>query len=234
MLDMGFKPQVERILARLPRDRQTMLFSATLDGEVGELARAYTRQPVALRGEPAGRAESGERRAQVRRGDPRRQARRAGRAARRRARPRARLRAHQARRRPARREARAGATSRRPRCTATCRRCPRTGPRPLPGRQGATLVATDVAARGLDLDDITHVINFDPPARRHELRPPGRSHRPGRAERQRHHVRPARAAGRHEPRRGTARSYGAVRAGRPHGRTPRKVYTSRRSRRTRW
>ena len=31
--------------ARLPRDRQTMLFSATLDGEVGELARAYTRNP---------------------------------------------------------------------------------------------------------------------------------------------------------------------------------------------
>src|SRR5689334_18471622 len=45
MLDMGFRPQVERILRRLPRDRQTMLFSATLDGEVGELARAFTRNP---------------------------------------------------------------------------------------------------------------------------------------------------------------------------------------------
>src|SRR5437764_5416200 len=42
MLDMGFRPQVERILRRLPRERQTMLFSATLDGEVGELAREYT------------------------------------------------------------------------------------------------------------------------------------------------------------------------------------------------
>src|SRR5262249_55902459 len=42
MLDMGFKPQVERILRRVPRNRQTMLFSATLDGEVGELARTYT------------------------------------------------------------------------------------------------------------------------------------------------------------------------------------------------
>src|SRR5690242_18896149 len=45
MLDMGFRPQVERILRRIPRDRQTMLFSATLDGEVGELARAYTHDP---------------------------------------------------------------------------------------------------------------------------------------------------------------------------------------------
>jgi superfamily II DNA/RNA helicase len=46
MLDMGFRPQVERILRRVPRDRQTMLFSATLDGEVGELARAYTQDPA--------------------------------------------------------------------------------------------------------------------------------------------------------------------------------------------
>ena len=37
MLDMGFKPQVDRIVRRLPGNRQTMFFSATLDGEVGEL-----------------------------------------------------------------------------------------------------------------------------------------------------------------------------------------------------
>ena len=35
MLDMGFKPQVDRIIARVPRRRQTMFFSATLDNEVG-------------------------------------------------------------------------------------------------------------------------------------------------------------------------------------------------------
>jgi ATP-dependent RNA helicase RhlE len=46
MLDMGFRPQVERILRSVPSERQTMLFSATLDGEVGELARTYTRDPV--------------------------------------------------------------------------------------------------------------------------------------------------------------------------------------------
>ena len=34
MLDMGFKPQLNRILAAVPRDRQTMLFSATMAGEV--------------------------------------------------------------------------------------------------------------------------------------------------------------------------------------------------------
>ena len=45
MLDMGFRPQVERIVRLLPAKRQTMLFSATLDGEVGDLARAYTLNP---------------------------------------------------------------------------------------------------------------------------------------------------------------------------------------------
>jgi superfamily II DNA/RNA helicase len=43
MLDMGFRPQVDRIVSRVPQNRQTMFFSATLDGEVGELAREYTR-----------------------------------------------------------------------------------------------------------------------------------------------------------------------------------------------
>src|SRR5437764_5798296 len=43
MLDMGFRPQVEKLLRAVPQERQTMLFSATLDGEVGDLAHAYTR-----------------------------------------------------------------------------------------------------------------------------------------------------------------------------------------------
>jgi ATP-dependent RNA helicase RhlE len=46
MLDMGFEPQVAAIASRLPRDRQTMFFSATLDGAVGHLAARYTRDPV--------------------------------------------------------------------------------------------------------------------------------------------------------------------------------------------
>jgi superfamily II DNA/RNA helicase len=46
MLDMGFQPQVDRIVRRLPKDRQTMFFSATLDGAVGRIADVYTRDPV--------------------------------------------------------------------------------------------------------------------------------------------------------------------------------------------
>jgi superfamily II DNA/RNA helicase len=46
MLDMGFQPQVDRIVRYLPKDRQTMFFSATLDGAVGRLARAYTQSAV--------------------------------------------------------------------------------------------------------------------------------------------------------------------------------------------
>ena len=46
MLDMGFQPQVDRIVRRLPKDRQTMFFSATLDGAVGNMASYYTRDAV--------------------------------------------------------------------------------------------------------------------------------------------------------------------------------------------
>jgi superfamily II DNA/RNA helicase len=46
MLDMGFQPQVDQIVRRLPKDRQTMFFSATLDGAVGRIAEVYTRDPV--------------------------------------------------------------------------------------------------------------------------------------------------------------------------------------------
>src|ERR671917_1353121 len=42
MLDMGFKPAVDRIVQRTPRTRQTLFFSATLDGEAGRAAEAYT------------------------------------------------------------------------------------------------------------------------------------------------------------------------------------------------
>jgi ATP-dependent RNA helicase RhlE len=45
MLDMGFKPVVDRIVKMTARERQTLLFSATLQGEVGRIAKAYTSNP---------------------------------------------------------------------------------------------------------------------------------------------------------------------------------------------
>ena len=46
MLDMGFKPAVDRIVAQCPRDRQTLFFSATLEGEAGRVSQAFTRNAV--------------------------------------------------------------------------------------------------------------------------------------------------------------------------------------------
>jgi superfamily II DNA/RNA helicase len=45
MLDMGFKPAVNRIVGHTPDQRQTLFFSATLEGATGKLASAYTRDP---------------------------------------------------------------------------------------------------------------------------------------------------------------------------------------------
>ncbi len=60
MLDMGFAPQLARILARLPKVRQTLLFSATMGAEVAEFAREHLRDParveVARSGTTAARA----------------------------------------------------------------------------------------------------------------------------------------------------------------------------------
>jgi superfamily II DNA/RNA helicase len=46
MLDMGFRPAVDRIVARCPRSRQTLFLSATLDGLAGDVANAYTSKPT--------------------------------------------------------------------------------------------------------------------------------------------------------------------------------------------
>jgi superfamily II DNA/RNA helicase len=51
MLDLGFLPDVERILELTPAGRQTMLFSATMPGEVVTLARRYLRRPTHVRAE---------------------------------------------------------------------------------------------------------------------------------------------------------------------------------------
>lgn len=49
LLDMGFMPQVRRILAELPKDRQTLMFSATIDERVESIAANYMHTPVFIR-----------------------------------------------------------------------------------------------------------------------------------------------------------------------------------------
>ncbi|MFE7508142.1 DEAD/DEAH box helicase [Promicromonospora sp. NPDC057488] len=49
MLDLGFLPDVEKILARTPAQRHTMLFSATMPGAVVSMARRYMKQPTHIR-----------------------------------------------------------------------------------------------------------------------------------------------------------------------------------------
>jgi superfamily II DNA/RNA helicase len=234
MLDMGFKPQVERILARMPRDRQTMLFSATLDGEVGDLARAYTRNPSRFEASLPAHADYGEIEhkfvgvtadgkldaliaeleadrglalvfVRTKRGADRL--------------------AEKLARRDVAAVALHGDMSQSARERALAR-----------FRDGKvrTLVATDVAARGLDLADITHVINFDPPADDtsyvHRVGRTGRAGRSGNGitlvlpEQQADVSRVAVRLGHTEQfeREGLAVA------------RPRKVYSSRRGRRSRW
>ena len=163
MLDMGFQPQVDRIVRRLPRNRQTMFFSATLDGPVGELARNYTNSPSRFEAALAEEHEPGEIEhhfvpvtadtkvetlvqhinssagltlvfVRTKRGADRLVQKLA--------------------RHDVRAVAMHGDMSQGARERALSR---------FESGKVTTLVATDVAARGLDLDDITHVINFDPP-----------------------------------------------------------------------
>jgi ATP-dependent RNA helicase RhlE len=164
MLDMGFRPQVDAIVRRLPRNRQTMFFSATLDGEVAQLARAYTDSPSRFDAQLPSHLERGETEhrfvgvtadtkvetlvemlghddgltlvfVRTKRGADRLVQKLA--------------------RHDVKAVAMHGDMNQRARERALER---------FESGKVATLVATDVAARGLDLDHITHVINFDPPA----------------------------------------------------------------------
>ena len=51
MLDLGFLPDIEKLLAMVPAGRQTMLFSATMPGPIVALARQFLTQPVQIRAE---------------------------------------------------------------------------------------------------------------------------------------------------------------------------------------
>ncbi|PYE50536.1 DEAD/DEAH box helicase [Deinococcus yavapaiensis] len=56
MLDMGFLPDIKKVLAQLPRERQTMLFSATMPNAIERLARELLRTPVRIGVEKVTRA----------------------------------------------------------------------------------------------------------------------------------------------------------------------------------
>ena len=56
MLDMGFSPQIEQILRFLPKERQTMLFSASIPKEVMVIAAKYMKLPVCVEIAPSGTA----------------------------------------------------------------------------------------------------------------------------------------------------------------------------------
>ncbi len=163
MLDMGFQPQVDKIVARLPRARQTMFFSATLDGEVGELARAYTTNAARYEGELPIEQRQGET-----------QHRFVPVTADNKVETLARLlgeerglalvfvRTKRGADRLVQKLARNDVTAVAMHGDMNQGQRERALKRFEDGKV-STLVATDVAARGLDLDDITHVINFDPP-----------------------------------------------------------------------
>ena len=176
MLDMGFKPQVDRLVRRLREQRQTMFFSATLDGEVGELARRYTHFPARFEGELPAERRSGEidhrfvavttdtkvpTLVELLKNEERGLAlvfvrTKAG----------ADRLVEKLRRHDVEAAAIHGDKGQAQREKALSR---------FDSGKVKTLVATDVAARGLDVDDITHVINFDPPEE-----PDSYTHRVGR------------------------------------------------------
>jgi superfamily II DNA/RNA helicase len=183
MLDMGFRPAVDRIVAQVPAQRQTLFFSATLEGEAGRIARTYTRDARQHEHAPPAErhAKVDHRFVAVRhehkldelvgelRGD------RGGRALVfvRTKRGADRL-VKRLRARSVDAVAMHGNKSQGQRERALAR---------FEAGEVHALVATDVAARGLDVDDITLVINFDAPADRegyvHRVGRTGRAGRTG-------------------------------------------------------
>jgi ATP-dependent RNA helicase RhlE len=180
MLDMGFRPAVDRLVAQCPADRQTLFFSATLDGEAGRVAAAYTDDPVRhehvppreraadiehrfVAVDPASRMDALVRELRADRGLTL-----------------VFVRTKHGADRLVKRLGRAGvqavamhgnkSQSQRERALAA-----------FGSGQVDTLVATDVAARGIDVSGISHVINFDaPPDRESYVHRVGRTGRAGR------------------------------------------------------
>ena|SRR5688572_24916837 len=183
MLDMGFRPPVDRIVAQVPRDRQTLFLSATLDGEAGRIAREYTRDARRHEHAPTRDArldiehrflavaheDKLDSLVDALRGDD------AGRTL-------VFVRTKRGADRLVKRLAKRGVEA------AAMHGDKSQGQREKALRRFhtgnlAALVATDVAARGIDVDDITQVVNFDAPEDRdtyvHRIGRTGRAGRTG-------------------------------------------------------
>jgi ATP-dependent RNA helicase RhlE len=164
MLDMGFRPQVDRILRSVPENRQTMLFSATIDGGVAELAQQYTRHAQRYESKPSPDAVRAD---IVHEFVPVTHDGKLDRLV-------ATLNAERGRALVfVRTKHGADKLARKLTRQHGVPTVVMHGNMSQPARERSlaqfesgrvpTLVATDVAARGLDVDDVTHVINFDPP-----------------------------------------------------------------------
>jgi superfamily II DNA/RNA helicase len=164
MLDMGFRPQVDRILERIPRNRQTMLFSATLDGPVADLARAYTDDAsrFATGAQVAGDAvDVGHEFVPVTAED--KLERLVEQLGRERGLALVFVRTKHGADRLARKLERDHDIEAAVMHGNMSQNARERSLRRFESARVSTLIATDVAARGLDVDEITHVINFDPP-----------------------------------------------------------------------
>jgi ATP-dependent RNA helicase RhlE len=58
MLDMGFAPQLNRLLTTVPKERQTMLFSATMPSQIVQIANSYMKLPIRIEIAPPGTASA--------------------------------------------------------------------------------------------------------------------------------------------------------------------------------
>jgi superfamily II DNA/RNA helicase len=182
MLDMGFRPAVDRIVAQCPTKRQTLFFSATLDGEAGRIARAYTRDAKRHEHTPPQRVSDIEHRfISVERND-RLDALVDELEAEERDRALVFVRTKRGADRLVRRLSNQGVQAVAMHGDKTQRQREKALAAFEAGRVD-TLVATDVAARGIDVSGISHVINFDPPADRegyvHRIGRTGRAGRTG-------------------------------------------------------
>jgi ATP-dependent RNA helicase RhlE len=177
MLDMGFRPPIDRIVAQCPAKRQTLFFSATLDGDAGRIAREYTNDPVMHEHAPPPRPahEMEHRFVSVEHEHRVKQLVRELRADRERAL--VFVRTKHGADRLVKRLAKEGVAAVAMHGNKTQGQRERALASFTAGKVD-TLVATDVAARGIDVSGISHVINFDAPADRE-----GYVHRTGRTAR---------------------------------------------------